>query len=335
MKAFKWTIIILAVIVALASLIGFMLPRNVHVERKKIIHGDRATIFNLINNPREFQKWSPWIQIDTSAKVEFFGPNSGKGAGFTWTSTDPDVSFGTWTITDAHPPAHVAVDLRFETMDASKVGFMLLPQGEATLVKWTMDADMGWGPFGRIFGLLMEGSLGPDYERGLNNLDSVMKTIPSGHVAKIALLDFPGGYVLGIRDTAKISEIGNVLGPLYGKVMAYMQANNIRMSGPPVSVYNTYDEYTGITQLQAGIPVMKKENGLGHISCFELYRGPVIAAEYYGPYQNLPSAYRAIEKYAKANGKKLTGSPWESYVTEPGLQSDPEKLLTMVYWPTE
>lgn len=335
MRAFKWTVIILAIIVALASLIGFMLPRYVHVERSKLIRGDQATIFKLINNPREFQKWSPWIQLDTSATVTFIGPPEGKGAGFTWTSSDPDVSYGTWTIVDAHPSAHVAVDLRWEDMDASKVGFLLTPEGEGTLVKWTMDADMGSGPFGRFLGLVMERFLAPDYERGLKNLDSVVKAMPKGHVAKLETLDFPGGYFLGIRDTANTAEIGNVLGSLYGEVAVYMQKNNIRMSGAPVSVYQSFDVHSGITILQAGMPVMNKENGSGRISCFEFYRGTVIVADFYGPYKDLPNAYHAIEKYAQTNGKKLTGSPWEAYMTDPGMQTDPEKVLTKVYWPTE
>lgn len=335
MKALKWVIIILAIIVALAAVIGFMLPRYVHVERSKVIKGDQATIFNLVSNPREFQKWSPWMQIDTTATVSFFGPTAGKGAGFTWTSADPDVSYGTWTIVEAHAPSHVAVDLKWENMDASKVGFLLSPEGDGTLVKWTMDADMGWGPFGRFIGLMMEGFLAPDYEKGLRNLDSIVKTVPKGYVAKIEILDFPGSYFLGITDTANISEIGNVLGPLYGEVMAHMQKNNIRMSGAPISVYQSYDVHSGITILQAGLPVMKKENGSGRVGCFELHRGTVIAADFYGPYKDLSIAYRSIQEFAKANGKKLTGSPWESYTTDPGMQTDPEKVLTQVYWPTE
>ena len=36
-----------------------------------------------------------------------------------------------------------------------------------------MDTDMGKNPIGKFFGLMMDKMVGPDFERGLNNLKSL------------------------------------------------------------------------------------------------------------------------------------------------------------------
>jgi ribosome-associated toxin RatA of RatAB toxin-antitoxin module len=37
-----------------------LLPSEQHVERSIIVNADPAEVFSLVNDYREFNKWSPW-----------------------------------------------------------------------------------------------------------------------------------------------------------------------------------------------------------------------------------------------------------------------------------
>jgi Polyketide cyclase / dehydrase and lipid transport len=51
--------------------------------------------------------------------------------------------------------------------------FTLTPVGNRTQVTWATETNFGANPVGRVFGLMMDGYLGPIYERGLSNLGRV------------------------------------------------------------------------------------------------------------------------------------------------------------------
>ena len=49
--------------------------------------------------------------------------------------------------------------------------------GDGTHVTWSFDSDMGAGPIGRYFGLLMDRMVGPDFEGGLANLKALAEKV--------------------------------------------------------------------------------------------------------------------------------------------------------------
>jgi hypothetical protein len=48
--------------------------------------------------------------------------------------------------------------------------WLLSPEGDGTRVTWGLDSDMGNNPIGRWMGLMLDGFVGADYERGLEQL---------------------------------------------------------------------------------------------------------------------------------------------------------------------
>ena len=61
--------------------------------------------------------------------------------------------------------------------------------------------------------------------------------------------------------------------------------------------------------------------------------GPVALGVHAGPYDQLPETNAAIENWIEANGFRVAGPPWESYITDPGEHPDPADWRTEVYWP--
>ena len=54
--------------------------------------------------------------------------------------------------------------------------------------------------------------------------------------------------------------------------------------------------------------------------------------DFYGPYDKLKAAHDAIAQYAKDKGLKLKSPAIEEYIGDPGVEKDPNKVLTRVYY---
>ena len=83
MKTLKNILFVVVGLIVLLVLVGFLLPREIHVERSAVIAASPETVYDVVITPKEFNAWSPWADRDTAMTPEYFGPESGVGAGFT------------------------------------------------------------------------------------------------------------------------------------------------------------------------------------------------------------------------------------------------------------
>lgn len=169
---------LLIVIIVLVG-VAYMLPRDAHVERSIVIDRPAAAVFPLLNSLKRFSEWSPWSQYDPNVKMSYSGPDSGPGAAMHWAGNSK-VGSGDQIITESIPDKRVSTDLNFGDMGASKAAWLLTSDGNSTTVVWTLDANLGNSPVGRYMGLLMDKMVGPDYERGLAQLKTLVEKSPAG-----------------------------------------------------------------------------------------------------------------------------------------------------------
>ena len=162
---------VLLAIVLLILLVGFMLPREVTVQRSQSIEASPEAVFAVLNDLRYFNQWSPWAQRDPEASYRLEGPASGPGSTLVW---DGQGGGGRLWIVDAHRPERV--DLMMELGDATvDTGFNIRASDGASNggseVTWTMQARFGALDLtGRYIGLMLPALVGPDYRRGLERL---------------------------------------------------------------------------------------------------------------------------------------------------------------------
>ena len=171
----KWIAIVIAVII----LVSFFLPSKCHVERSKVIKTDVPVVFNLVNDLRLWKTWSPWYGLDTAATMVYYGSGKGIGSAYTWSSTNKNVGKGRLDITGVKDNEFITANLYFEGMGTSKVRYNFAKVDNGTRVTWMMDNDikdvpMAMRPMSKYFSLFMDKMVGPDFEKGLNNMDSVL-----------------------------------------------------------------------------------------------------------------------------------------------------------------
>jgi hypothetical protein len=159
----------LVVLVVILAAVGFMLPREVHLERQVEIKASPAPIYTHITGMKAFHVWSPWADKDPDVGSKM----SAKG--------NSDVGEDSQEVTGIKANERVDTHLDFGDQGTAEAYVVLKDLGNgSTQVTWGFDSDMGAGSVGRWFGLFMDGMLGPDYEKGLSNLKGLAEKPPAG-----------------------------------------------------------------------------------------------------------------------------------------------------------
>ena len=162
-------------VVTLIVAIGFFLPGITRLERTANIAAPTQTVFEQINDLKNWKNWSPWFQLDPAMRIQYSQPSSvGVGAYYTWASENKNLGKGKLTILDAKPLENVHCNLDFDGMGASFSDFKLIAKDSLnTQITWSFEKDHGLNPLSRWFGIFMNSALGPDYDKGLVNIKAV------------------------------------------------------------------------------------------------------------------------------------------------------------------
>lgn len=337
MKILKKLGIILLAIILLLVIIAFFLPSKMHMERSIEIKASQESVYNLVNNLHKWEEWSPWHKLDTAMVLTYSEPAEGVNSWYAWKSDNENVGNGKLTITETTPSSGLMTKLEFGDMDPSFAQFKFEQNGEMVKVTWTMDSDFGFNLIGRYFGLLIEKFVGPDYEKGLAQLKSVAESAPAKPT--IAGFDFEQRtmepmHVMGIRTKMKITDLkSDNFASWYKEINHAIAMQKLAMSGPPMTIYYSYDSLN--TELEAAIPVSGTGKKDGTVNYHDIKGGNNLIVHYFGNYGNLSPVYNAAFQYIAQNGLKSTGAPMEIYVTDPSMEKDTSKWLTELVFPIE
>jgi Polyketide cyclase / dehydrase and lipid transport len=158
-------------VIAILAAGTMLLPRNVRVERVATIAAAPADIIAIASSAESYQTFNPYKKMDPAFKYQAFGPASGVGSGWTFESKDGK---GKAVVTK------VAADRVEYALDLGQMGkpnqiISVTPDGSGSKVTWTLDADMGNNPIGRVMGLFLDGMIGKNHESGIQLLGEVLK----------------------------------------------------------------------------------------------------------------------------------------------------------------
>jgi len=179
----RWLGIAIVGVIAVAIVVAFILPRHAIVTRSVEIAAPPSSVFALVGDLRRFNEWSPWADIDPDTVYTFTGPIDGVGQTLNWASDDQRVGAGSMSITAIEPDTRVDMEVTFAEEGTAIASMLLAPAGAGTNVTWTLDTDLGFNPIARYFGMMMDGMVGPDYERGLARLKAAAEAPPPPAVA--------------------------------------------------------------------------------------------------------------------------------------------------------
>lgn len=127
-------------------------------------------VLELVEDFREWVRWSPWEELDPHLERAYAGPARGAGTTYQWTG-NAKAGAGTMVMTAAEGDG-VDIDLTFIKPFPARHKFRIdvTPAGDGSDVVWTMTGQRGRITKGLLSLFGVEKRLGRDIERGLVRL---------------------------------------------------------------------------------------------------------------------------------------------------------------------
>jgi AraC family transcriptional regulator len=141
----------------------------------------------------------------------------------------------------------------------------------------------------------------------------------------------PAQPLLLIRRRIARNELQAMLAECFGTLFSHGMTSGLAIAGAPLARFVSTGP--GVWTVEAAMPLATAAAASGEMQPGTLPGGPVALAVHAGPYEQLPDAHAAIERWIEAQGFSVAGAPWESYITDPGQYPDPRDWRTEICWP--
>lgn len=139
-------------------------------------------------------------------------------------------------------------------------------------------------------------------------------------IERVELTQQPAAVV---RGEVPVEGIAAFLGGAFGEVMGLLGSQGLAPSGPP---FARYEPSPAGFRIEAGFPVAGEIAPVGRVEATDLPGGPAVRVLHLGAYGEVAAAYQAAQDWLTANGWKVAGNPWESYLDGPEVP-EPRTLV--------
>ena len=175
-----WKILIalVVIVVGLVTVIALQ-PARYRVSRSTTIAAPAPVVFGQVNDFHRWTAWSPWEKIDPAMKRTYEGPPAGVGASYAWAGKG-EVGEGRMTIVESRPSDLIQVKLEFVKPFAgtSVAEFSFKPEGDRTLVTWSMTGDKNFIAKAIHLVMSMDRMIGDQFDKGLAAMKTVAEAAP-------------------------------------------------------------------------------------------------------------------------------------------------------------
>lgn len=334
MRTLRYLVLALFFLLLVIVVIGFFLPSKAYMQRSIEVNRSKETVFQVINSLSNFNEWSPWFEKDINANYILSGNKSGVGSKLSWQGNN-EVGSGSNEIIGSKLNQSVKTELFFGKDDHPAYATLSLKENkESTIVTWSFENDFGYNVFFRYFGFVLEDMIAPDYEKGLSNLKKHVESLPLYDYSDISSVttNADAVYTFEFSSNTNNKEITKAIGAAYGKIIAFISANNINMAGTPKII--TLDFSPDNYHFLAVIPVDNNTivDEKNEVLASTMYAGKAIKMIHKGSYSNFKQSYDILFAYLTQNQLERNGDPWEDFVTDPASVTE-ENLVTHIYQP--
>jgi Polyketide cyclase / dehydrase and lipid transport len=175
-----WKILIALVVIVVGLVVVITLqPARYRVSRSTTIAAPAPVVFAQVNDFHRWSAWSPWEKIDPAMKRTYEGSPAGVGASYAWVGSR-EVGEGRMTIVESRPSDLIQVKLEFVKPFAgtSVAEFSFKPDGERTLVTWSMTGDKNFIAKAIHLVMNMDRMIGDRFDKGLAAMKTVAEAAP-------------------------------------------------------------------------------------------------------------------------------------------------------------
>ncbi|SDH75760.1 SRPBCC family protein [Winogradskyella thalassocola] len=335
MKAIKYVLLLLLILVIGVSIYIAVQPNSFEVTRTKTLKAPPSVVYDNVSDFKNWESWSSWIEEKPETKVTLGDTTKGVGSFYTWEDED---GIGTMTTLNTKINASITQEMQFGEFPKSDVQWKFKPNDDgSTDVTWTISGkNLPFG-FKMVSAFMggMEKQIGPHFERGLTLLDSVIQNEMKVYNINVeGITQHSGGYYLYNTASCKFSDFEKNMTAMLPKVGAYAITHNVTMAGPAFILYHKWDEENDTVMFSTCVPTNSRiitdeaEILTGKLESFTAVRTVLK-----GNYSNLKEAWDTTMNYiADNNLEMIEGGPMlETYLTDPMSEQNPAKWITEIY----
>ena len=305
------------------------------VESSKVISSPRATVFNYVNDYKNWPKFSSWITEDSSIQSSFSPETNEKRSSFSWQGNN---AIG--TIETLHIKQNDSIVQKMEFNEtSSNVYWSFKDTVGGTKVTWKSVGKMNFMlKVNSFFNLGTKNTLSKVYDKSLAILDKNLDFENSTYAVKIhGIVKKLETFYLKQSFTSKISDITRNANVVFPKIITFCKQNTIIQNGKPFIIYHTYDTIKDLTKVSFCVPI---KDQIFTSEGSEILSGKLVAFEALkttltGNYTYKNKALAETAAYSKAKNI-LTGSTFthlEIFTRGKNETLIPSKWLTDIYFP--
>lgn len=305
------------------------------VESSKVISSPRITVFNYVNDYKNWPKFSSWFFEDKSIKTSFSPTTIGKGTTLTWEGIDDN---GTIQTLYTKENDSIVQEMEFNKT-SSTVYWSFKDTVGGTKVTWKAAGKMDFvSKVSSFFNLGTKNTLTKVYDKSLANLDKKLDVENTTYAVKInGIVKKLETFYLKQSFTSKISDITRNANIVFSKITVFCKQNNIQMNGKPFIIYHSYDTIKDLARTSFCIPIKEQ---IFTSEGSEILSGKLVAFDALkttlkGNYSYKNEALAETNAYAKTKNI-LTGSTFshlEIFTKGKNESLSPSKWITDMYFP--
>lgn len=338
MKILKYLFLLL--LLSLVALTVFVATQKgiFSVERSKVINSPKATVYNYINDFRNYEDFESWSVADPSIKMTFPNKTAGNGASYYWAGAEGN---GNAITIKTKEGESIQQKMKYDGTEADVNWTFKDTLGGKTKVTWKATGTMSF--LFKVYTALNGGSdkvIGTIYEKSLANIDKNLdyetKTFAVDVNGVVNKTETPYIKQTFTSEISKISKNARIVIP---KLIEFSETNGLSANGKPFIIYHTYDTATGLAKISICLPTNKEISTTsgsdilgGTLNGFE-----AVKVTLKGDYSHTSSAIAKATAYI--NKEKITPDlSWSRLeiltVSKLDVKS-PSKLITEIYFPVK
>ncbi|MDW8853051.1 SRPBCC family protein [Flavobacterium sp. MMLR14_040] len=308
------------------------------IERSKVINSPRATVYNYVNDFRNYEDFESWSLEDPSMRMTFPNKTIGNGASYSWEGAEGIGSAITLKTKDGES---IQQKMKFDGTEADVNWTFKDTLAGKTVVTWKAKGTMSF--LFKVYTALNGGSdnvIGTIYEKSLANIDKNLDYETKTFTVKVnGVVKKTETPYIKQTFTSEISKVNKNARVVIPKLIHFSQTNGLHNNGKPFIIYHTYDTTTGLAKISICLPINKEisisagsDILAGKLNSFEAVKTTLT-----GDYSHTNEAITKTRAFIN-NEKIVPELGWSHLeiltVSKLDVKS-PSKLVTEIYFPTK
>lgn len=308
---------------------------NYDVTKSKIIKTPRATVFDYVNDYKNWETFIAWAKEDKEMKFVYPANTIGIGGSYSWEGKKNYGSMKTFFVKEndsiaqqmAYRDSKSIVTWKFkDTIGGTKV--TIRNKGKMNFM-YKIYSFFNGG----IYSIMSDMQ-----EKSLYNLERTLDYEMKTYSIKVnGIVQRNSSFYLKQSVTCRIKSVAKNIQIMMPRIVYFFKKNNLPMSGKPFVLYHKYDVSNDIVTLSVCVPVREKIfiSSESDVSSGELSPFTSLKTTLTGDYSHNKEAWDKAFEYIAKNGLKenTAGHYIDVYAKTIDDVKKPSKWITEIYIP--